>query len=53
MNGKYVPATEKEAIAMLQKGDLKFRLHGKRLKGDFALIHMKSRRPGTSSPSIR
>src|SRR5438552_7963045 len=47
VNGKYVPATEKEAIAMLQKGDLKFRLHGKRLKGDFALIHMKSRRAGT------
>jgi bifunctional non-homologous end joining protein LigD len=47
VNGKYVPGTDKEADAMLQKGDLKFRLHGKRLNGDFALIHMKARRPGS------
>jgi len=39
--------TEKEAAAMLAKGDLKFRLKGKRLNGDFALIHMKGRRPGS------
>lgn len=32
---------------MLAKGDLKFRLNGKKLKGDFALVHIKSRRPGT------
>jgi bifunctional non-homologous end joining protein LigD len=32
---------------MLAKGDLKFRLNGEKLKGDFALVHMKSRRPGT------
>ena len=32
---------------MLGKGDLKFRLNGKKLKGDFALIHMKARRPGS------
>jgi bifunctional non-homologous end joining protein LigD len=32
---------------MLQKGDLKFRLNGQKLKGEFALVHMKSRRPGT------
>jgi len=47
VNGKYLPGTEAEAAAMLKKGDLKFRLHGKRLKGDFALIHMKARRPGS------
>ena len=47
VNGKYLAGTEAEASEMLQKGDLKFRLHGKRLKGDFGLIHMKSRRPGT------
>jgi bifunctional non-homologous end joining protein LigD len=47
VNGKYVPGTDSEARQMLEKGDLKFRLHGKRLKGDFALIHMKSRRPGS------
>ena len=32
---------------MLAKGDLKFRLDGKKLKGDFALVHIKSRRPGS------
>jgi bifunctional non-homologous end joining protein LigD len=35
------------AAEMLAKGDLKFRLDGEKLKGDFALVHMKSRRPGT------
>jgi bifunctional non-homologous end joining protein LigD len=43
VNGEYVPGTEKEAAAMLAKGDLKFRLKGKRLKGDFALVHIKGR----------
>ncbi|HEV2470013.1 MAG TPA: non-homologous end-joining DNA ligase [Candidatus Sulfotelmatobacter sp.] len=47
VNGKYVPGTEAEAISMLAKGDLKFRLNGKRLKGDFALIKMRGRRPGS------
>ena len=46
VNGKYVPGTDKEAEEMLVKGDLKFRLHGKRLNGDFALVHIKSRRSG-------
>jgi bifunctional non-homologous end joining protein LigD len=36
-----------DAAEMLRKGDLKFRLNGKKLKGDFALVHMKSRRPGS------
>src|SRR6266851_9460978 len=43
VKGEYVPGTEKEAAAMLAKGDLKFRLKGKRLKGDFALVHIKGR----------
>jgi bifunctional non-homologous end joining protein LigD len=47
VNGKYVPGTESEAAAMLAKGDLKFRLDGKRLKGDFALIHIRSRKSGS------
>ncbi len=47
VNGKYVPGTEAEAAQMLAKGDLKFRLKGKRLKGDFALIKMRARRPGS------
>jgi len=33
------------AAEMLKKGDLKFRLDGQKLKGEFALVHMKSRRP--------
>jgi bifunctional non-homologous end joining protein LigD len=47
VDGEYVPTTDKEAAAMLAKGDLKFRLKGKRLKGDFALVHIKGRRPGS------
>ena len=47
VNGKFVPGTDKEAAEMLAKGDLKFRLEGKKLHGDFALVRMKSRRPGT------
>jgi bifunctional non-homologous end joining protein LigD len=44
IKGEYFPGTDKEALAMLAKGDLKFRLKGKRLNGDFALVHIKSRR---------
>src|SRR5947207_12825890 len=47
VNGKYLSGTEADAVAMLKKGDLKFRLKGKRLNGDYALIHMKARRPGS------
>jgi len=47
VQGKYVPGSEAEAAAMLAKGDLKFRLDGKKLKGDFALVKMKGRRPGS------
>jgi bifunctional non-homologous end joining protein LigD len=43
VDGEYLPGTEKEAAAMLAKGDLKFRLKGKRLVGDFALVHIKGR----------
>ncbi len=31
----------------LRKGDLKFSLKGQKLKGEFALVHMKARRPGS------
>jgi bifunctional non-homologous end joining protein LigD len=47
INGKYVAGTDAQADAMLAKGDFKIRLHGKRLNGDFALIHIKARRPGS------
>jgi bifunctional non-homologous end joining protein LigD len=36
-----------DAHAMLAKGDLKFRLDGTKLKGEFVLAHMRSRRPGS------
>ena len=47
VDGQYVPGTDAEATAMLAKGDLKFRLDGKKLKGDFALVKMKGHRPGS------
>jgi bifunctional non-homologous end joining protein LigD len=47
VKGKFVPGTDAEASEMLKSGDFKIRLHGKKLKGDFALIHMRSRRPGS------
>jgi len=34
------------ADAQLARGDLKFRLHGEKLKGDFGLVHMKGRGKG-------
>ncbi|HLI64119.1 MAG TPA: DNA polymerase ligase N-terminal domain-containing protein [Terriglobales bacterium] len=36
-----------DAAEMLRKGDLKFRLHGSKLNGDFALVHIQARRPGS------
>jgi bifunctional non-homologous end joining protein LigD len=36
-----------DAPAMLEKGDLKFRLHGEKLNGEFVLAKMRSRRPGS------
>ena len=47
VDGKYVPSSDADANAMLAKGDLKFRLKGKRLNGDFSLVKMKGRRPGS------
>jgi bifunctional non-homologous end joining protein LigD len=42
-------AAEADALtaAMLEKGDLKFRLDGSQLKGEFVLAKMRSRRPGS------
>lgn len=36
-----------DATEMLGKGDLKFRLHGEKLNGEFVLAKMRSRRPGS------
>ncbi len=38
---------EATARAMLEKGDLKFRLNGTKLKGSWVLAKMRSRRPGS------
>lgn len=35
------------ASEMLEKGDLKFRLDGEKLRGEFVLARMRSRRPGS------
>ena len=43
--GKWEPLGD--AHEMLAKGDLKFRLYGEKLKGEFVLAHMRSRRPGS------
>jgi bifunctional non-homologous end joining protein LigD len=46
-DGSYEATSDAEAAAQLEKGDLKFRLRGKKLNGDFVLAHMRSRRPGS------
>jgi bifunctional non-homologous end joining protein LigD len=35
-----------DGLAQIARGDLKFRLHGEKLNGDFALVHMKGRGKG-------
>ena len=37
---------ETPGAAQIERGDLKFRLHGEKLKGEFALVHMKGRGKG-------
>ncbi len=37
------PITEKEFLQNLREGSIKFRMHGKKLKGSFALVQMKGR----------
>jgi bifunctional non-homologous end joining protein LigD len=39
---------EEDGLAQIARGDLKFRLHGEKLSGSWALVHMKSR---SKSPS--
>jgi bifunctional non-homologous end joining protein LigD len=38
---------EKSAEAQLAKGDFKFRLNGRKLKGEFVLVNTHSRQPGS------
>jgi bifunctional non-homologous end joining protein LigD len=42
VNEKHEPITEKQALAGLHKGELKFSLEGKKLKGEFVLVHLKN-----------
>ncbi|HEY3837965.1 MAG TPA: DNA ligase D [Bryobacteraceae bacterium] len=37
---------ELPALKQIEKGDLKFRLHGEKLAGEFAIVHMKGRGKG-------
>lgn len=48
-NGNFVPVdknhkpiTEKQALAAISKGELKFELKGKKLKGEFVLVRLKN-----------
>jgi bifunctional non-homologous end joining protein LigD len=44
--GVYELLGEGPANAQIERGDLKFRLHGEKLKGEFALVKMKNRGKG-------
>src|SRR5713101_2778868 len=44
--GTYELIGEKSAAEQLARGDLKFRLHGEKLKGEFAIVQMKGRGKG-------
>jgi bifunctional non-homologous end joining protein LigD len=39
--GRFEVIGEEDALAQLARGDLKFRLHGEKLKGTWAIVHMK------------
>lgn len=41
LNAKREAISEKEALQQLKKGELKFRLKGSRLKGEFVLVRLK------------
>src|SRR6266581_2575938 len=45
-NGTFELLGEATGLEQIARGDLKFRLHGEKLKGDFALVHMKTRGKG-------
>lgn len=42
VNEKHEKITEKEALQSLKKGELKFLLKGKKLKGEFVLVRLKN-----------
>src|SRR6476661_6902398 len=44
--GTYELLGDKPAQAQMERGDFKFRLHGQKLKGEFAIVRMKNRGKG-------
>ncbi|HLI85003.1 MAG TPA: DNA polymerase ligase N-terminal domain-containing protein [Bryobacteraceae bacterium] len=46
--GTYELVGDASGAEQLARGDLKFRLHGEKLKGEFALVHMKGRGKGNN-----
>lgn len=42
INKDHEPITEKQALAAIKNGELKFFMNGKKLKGEFVLVHLKS-----------
>lgn len=44
--GTYEPLGDMPPAGQLKRGDFKFRLHGEKLKGDFAIVLMKGRGKG-------
>lgn len=41
INKDHEPISEKQALADIKKGELKFFMNGKKLKGEFVLVHLK------------
>lgn len=41
--GTYEPLTPGSVVRAIEKGELKFVLHGKKLQGQFVLVHMRAR----------
>jgi bifunctional non-homologous end joining protein LigD len=44
--GTFEVTGEETALAQIERGDLKFRLHGEKLSGTWALVRMKNRGKG-------
>ena len=42
VNKDHEPITEKQALAAIKKGEIKFFMNGKKLKGEFVLVHLKN-----------
>jgi bifunctional non-homologous end joining protein LigD len=45
-SGTFELVGDMPGVTQIERGDLKFRLHGQKLNGEFALVHMKGRGKG-------